>query len=63
MWKNRAVLVTGGSSGIGKEIALYLSSLGATIVLIGRDEERLQQVQDQAVSECHYFVFDLLKTE
>ncbi len=63
MWKNRAVLVTGGSSGIGKEIALYLSSLGATIVLIGRDEERLQQVQDQAVSECYYFVFDLLKTE
>jgi len=34
-------LVTGGSRGIGKAIALELASLGAAVSLCGRDEEKL----------------------
>lgn len=38
----RTALVTGGSSGIGKEIARGLSRLGATVVLTSRDAARAE---------------------
>jgi NAD(P)-dependent dehydrogenase (short-subunit alcohol dehydrogenase family) len=37
----RTVLVTGASAGIGREIAILLSELNATLVVAGRNEERL----------------------
>lgn len=39
--KNRKILVTGASSGIGREVSILLSKLGATVVLCGRDEQEL----------------------
>jgi NAD(P)-dependent dehydrogenase (short-subunit alcohol dehydrogenase family) len=38
------ILVTGGSSGIGKATAILLSQLGARVTIVGRDEERLNNV-------------------
>jgi NAD(P)-dependent dehydrogenase (short-subunit alcohol dehydrogenase family) len=38
------ILVTGASSGLGRDISIVLSQLGAQIKLIGRDETRLQAV-------------------
>ena len=40
-------LVTGGSRGIGKAIALKLGGLGAAVALCGRDEGRLQATADE----------------
>jgi 3-oxoacyl-[acyl-carrier protein] reductase len=37
----RAGVVTGASSGIGRETAVQLCAEGANVVLVGRDEERL----------------------
>ena len=34
-------IVTGASSGIGRGVALLLNELGATVIGIGRNEERL----------------------
>jgi 3-oxoacyl-ACP reductase-like protein len=36
--------VTGGGSGIGRCVAHELASLGATVILTGRGEEKLQKV-------------------
>lgn len=40
-------IVTGASSGIGRETALELARHGAGLVLIARREDRLQEVTDQ----------------
>lgn len=40
----KQILVTGASSGIGRGIALACAKMGATVVLNGRNETRLQEV-------------------
>ena len=44
LFANKVVVITGGGSGIGRCTAHELASLGATVVLMGRREEKLQQV-------------------
>lgn len=58
--KNKRILVTGASSGIGRETAILLSKLGADMVLIGRDIVRLQQTYEQLDVGNHQMIpFDL----
>lgn len=47
-FKDKIVIVTGASSGIGAATAKHLSTLGATLVLSGRNIENLNSV----ASEC-----------
>lgn len=42
--KDKTILVTGASSGIGKECARTFASLGANLVLSGRDSDKLKTV-------------------
>jgi NAD(P)-dependent dehydrogenase (short-subunit alcohol dehydrogenase family) len=41
-FKDKVVIVTGGSSGIGKETAKRLVAHGASVLIGGRDEAKLQ---------------------
>lgn len=41
--ENKVILVTGASSGIGRQCAIDCSKMGARIVLIARNEERLKE--------------------
>lgn len=50
--QDKTILVTGASSGIGKSTALECSKLGATVVITGRNEERLQEVFN--LLDCKY---------
>src|SRR5699024_634348 len=43
----QTIIVTGGGSGIGRCTAHELSHLGAKVVLIGRNEEKLTKVADE----------------
>lgn len=38
-------MVTGASSGIGRDMAIYLAKLGYDLILIGRDKESLEDVK------------------
>jgi 3-oxoacyl-[acyl-carrier protein] reductase len=44
---NSSILITGGSSGIGKETALQFIKKGATVVITGRDENKLIQAAEE----------------
>jgi citronellol/citronellal dehydrogenase len=47
----RVVMVTGGGSGIGRCTAHELASLGAHVVLVGRNLQKLQDVAAEIVSD------------
>jgi len=49
----KRVLVTGSSSGIGRQIAITCSQMGAELVITGRDLERLQATADSLHGEGH----------
>jgi len=38
--KNKTILITGASAGIGLQSAIGLAKLGAKVVMVGRDEQR-----------------------
>lgn len=42
----KRAFVTGGSRGLGREIALALAEAGADVMIVGRDESSLQQTAD-----------------
>ena len=44
---NKTILITGSSDGIGKMLAIELSKLGANIILLGRNQKKLNNVYDQ----------------
>ena len=43
----KTALVTGSTSGVGQETARGLAALGARVVLLGRNEGRLERVRDE----------------
>lgn len=47
----RTAVVTGGSRGIGREVATGLARAGATVVLLARDATRLEQVVAELVAD------------
>lgn len=52
-------LITGASSGIGKEMALYLSEQGIDLVLVAREQDKLEEVQKQIKTKSEIICMDL----
>lgn len=52
-------LVTGASSGIGKEICIYLDSLGYELILVSRDKDKLLEVQNILKNKSKVITLDL----
>jgi len=58
--EGKTILVTGASSGIGKATAIECSKLGAKVIIVGRNQERLDDTFNQLNGSEHYkFVLDL----
>lgn len=51
--EDKNILITGASSGIGRECCIECSKRGANIVLVGRNEERLQDTLDNLAPGNH----------
>lgn len=61
--ENKTILVTGASSGIGKATAIECSRLGATVIVTGRNEERLDQTLSELEGEGHLAIVADLSSE
>ena len=49
----KTILVTGASSGIGRQAAIDCAAMGANIIITGRNEERLRQTYIQLSGKDH----------
>ena len=60
----KLILVTGASSGIGRQTAITLSEAGARVILTARREKQLQETLEMLCGEGHaYWPFDLCDLE
>ncbi len=56
-------VITGATSGIGKEMAIYLHSLGWELVLTGRNARRLEELAAAFGSDTKWIALDLSQRE
>lgn len=59
----KTALVCGSTQGIGRAAATELSAMGAKIVLLARNEEKLKAVSEAIGNDCTYLVADFSKPE
>ena len=59
----KTILITGASSGIGKSTAIACSEMGATVIITGRNEERLAETFSQLAGEGHLQIIADLNNE
>jgi len=60
--KGRVVLITGGSSGIGKAVAVKVAAAGGKVLICARGEDELEAAKKEIVEAggiCHTYVADL----
>ena len=61
----KTVLITGASSGIGRELSKQFASRGFSLVLVARRQELLQSLQEELVCkynvDAKYLVCDIAK--
>lgn len=56
-------LITGASSGMGRDMAKILSQNGYDLILVARDEKRLEEVKKQLKTETKIVVMDISNEE
>ena len=56
-------LITGASSGIGRDMARYLSKLGYDLVIVARNREQLEQLKTELKTNVEIIAMDLSKKD
>ena len=59
--QDKVIVITGASQGLGRELSLQLSAIGAKVALVGRTEKLLQELKDKIIQNggvTEYFVCD-----
>jgi NAD(P)-dependent dehydrogenase (short-subunit alcohol dehydrogenase family) len=58
--KGKVILITGASSGLGRQCAITISQYGGTAIITGRDEKRLKETYKSLEGKNHgFFIADL----
>ena len=64
MWYNingdkMKALVTGASSGIGREMAIYLAELGYDLIVVARNRKKLKELKNIVKTDVKVMEYDL----
>ncbi len=60
--ENKVVVITGGSSGIGKASAIKVAEAGAKVIIVARGEKELHETRDEIIAaggKCWAYTCDL----
>lgn len=58
--EKKVIVVTGASSGIGKQCAISCSKMGATLILFGRNIEKIKETLSMMDGQGHlFFIMDI----
>ena len=52
-------LITGASSGIGKEMAIYLAKLGYDLIVVSRNKKKLNEIKNEISTDLIIYDYDL----
>lgn len=52
-------IITGGSSGIGRDMAYYLSNKGYDLILVGKNKDKLNEVKKKIKTDVKIYDMDL----
>ncbi len=58
--KDKVILITGATSGIGKVAATELASMGATVIIHGRNREKAESVKKEIIEKCGHDRIDIV---
>ena len=53
------VLITGASTGIGHDMAIYMSKLGYDLYVVARDEDKLNELKNEVTTNVYVYDYDL----
>jgi short-subunit dehydrogenase len=62
-WKEKVIVITGGSDGLGLAIANHFATHGGTVVMLARNEQRLIEAAQQSESALNYVVADVTQDD
>lgn len=64
---NKRILITGGTAGLGAHLAIEVAKCGGIPIVLGRDQEKLNelvsQFESQQLTPPQYELFDLTETD
>jgi NAD(P)-dependent dehydrogenase (short-subunit alcohol dehydrogenase family) len=63
MFTDKVIIVTGGSSGMGKAMAKRFADEGAQVIITGRDAERLESARQEIGERAHTYQMDVRNLE
>lgn len=63
MFTDKVIIVTGGSSGMGKYMAKKFADEGANVIITGRDAERLEEARKEIGERAHTYQMDVRNVE
>ena len=58
----KVAVVCGSTQGIGKTAAMELANMGANVILVARNQEKLEEVKNELASDkgqSHSFIIEL----
>ena len=61
--KDKNIIVTGASSGIGKNVSKVLGEMGANVILVSRNESKLRCICNEIKGNCKIHPFDLKRID